>query len=99
MCSSDLTGFLAALVGQGVKVTNDALVQSTIADEFRGRVFAVYDVMVNSGIVGGALVAAIILPASGLSALLPALVAITYIAMGLLLLRKKSFNSDYHSTI
>ena len=94
-----LTGFLAALVGQGVKVTNDALVQSTIADEFRGRVFAVYDVMVNSGIVGGALLAALILPASGLSALLPALVAITYIAMGLLLLRKKSFNSDYHSTI
>ncbi|MEY3331688.1 MAG: hypothetical protein RL202_954, partial [Actinomycetota bacterium] len=59
------TGFFAGMAGQGVKVTNDALVQSKIVDEYRGRVFAVYDVMVNAGIVSGAIIAAFVLPANG----------------------------------
>ena len=87
------TGFFAGMAGQGVKVTNDALVQSKIADEFRGRVFAVYDVLVNCGIVSGALVAAMILPKSGLSSLLPFIIGITYCLVGALLLRKQSFKS------
>lgn len=92
------TGFFAGMAGQGVKVTNDALVQSKIEDAFRGRVFAVYDVMVNSGIVSGAIVAALILPRSGASALLPALIATVYILVALVLLRKKNFNSDFAPT-
>ena len=94
-----LTGFFAALAGQGVKVTNDALVQSTIADEFRGRVFAVYDVMVNAGIVSGALLASLILPTSGLSTPLPILIACVYLLMGTVFLKRARFNSDYRSTI
>ena len=92
------TGFFAGMAGQGVKVTNDALVQSKIEDAYRGRVFAVYDVMVNSGIVSGAIVAALILPRSGASALLPALIAAVYIFVALVLLRKKNFNSDFAPT-
>lgn len=92
------TGFFAGMAGQGVKVTNDALVQSKIEDAYRGRVFAVYDVMVNSGIVSGAIVAALILPKSGASALLPALIAAVYILVALVLLRKKNFNSDFAPT-
>lgn len=45
------TAFFTALCGQSLKVTNDALVQSKIDDYFRGRVFAVYDVVVNAAIV------------------------------------------------
>ena len=89
------TGFFAGMAGQGVKVTNDALVQSKIVDEYRGRVFAVYDVMVNAGIVSGAIIAAFVLPPNGVSSLLPALIAITYISVGLFALRKKKFNSDF----
>jgi MFS family permease len=89
------TGFFAGMAGQGVKVTNDALVQSKIVDEYRGRVFAVYDVMVNTGIVSGAIIAAFVLPPNGVSSLLPALIAITYISVGLFALRKKKFNSDF----
>ena len=92
------TGFFAGMAGQGVKVTNDALVQSKIEDAYRGRVFAVYDVMVNSGIVSGAIVAALILPRSGASAILPALIAAVYILVALVLLRKKNFNSDFAPT-
>lgn len=87
------SGFFTALAGQGLKVTNDALIQSSIADIYRGRVFAVYDVLVNCGIVSGALVAAMILPKSGLSSLLPFIIGITYCLVGALLLRKQSFKS------
>ena len=89
------TGFFAGMAGQGVKVTNDALVQSKIADEFRGRVFAVYDVMVNGGIVSGAIIAAFVLPPDGVSALLPALIALAYVLVALVVLRPQRFNSDF----
>ena len=91
--------FFAALAGQGVKVTNDALVQSKISDEFRGRVFAVYDVLVNAGIVTGAMVASLFLPQGGKSLVVPLIVATTYLFIGILMLQKKNFNSDYRSTI
>ena len=92
------TGFFAGMAGQGVKVTNDALVQSKIADQFRGRVFAVYDVIVNAGIVSGAIIAALVLPSDGLSSLLPTLIAVTYILFALIFLRGKNFNSDFSPT-
>jgi hypothetical protein len=83
------------MAGQGVKVTNDALVQSKIDDNYRGRVFAVYDVIVNGGIVSGAIIAALLLPPSGESSVLPLVIAITYFLFALLLLRKSRFNSDF----
>jgi MFS family permease len=85
------TAFVAAMCGQSVKVTNDALVQSKIDDYFRGRVFAVYDVVVNSAIVTGALIAAWILPISGDSWLLPLLVTISWVLVATVLLRPEKF--------
>jgi len=85
------TGFLVSACGQGVKVTNDALVQSRIVDEFRGRVFAVYDVIVNFAIVSGAILAALLLPQSGQSGSVPLLIAILYLFVALTLLRPKRF--------
>ena len=86
-----LAAFFVGLCGQAVKVTNDALVQSKIQDEYRGRVFAFYDVCVNSAIVSGALVAALILPTSGKSVLLPLVISIAYIATSGYLLRSVRF--------
>ena len=86
-----VTAFLTALCGQSVKVTNDALVQSKIDDVFRGRVFAVYDVLVNGAIVTGALIAAWVLPSSGDSWILPLLISIAWAVVGLVLLRPKKF--------
>lgn len=85
------TAFFTALCGQSLKVTNDALVQSKIADLFRGRVFAVYDVLVNSAIVTGALIAAWVLPISGDSWQLPALIAVIWYLVATVLLRPKKF--------
>ena len=86
-----VTAFLTALCGQSVKVTNDALVQSKIDDYFRGRVFAVYDVVVNGAIVTFSLIAAKILPLSGDSWLLPLLVSISWALVALIILRPKKF--------
>ena len=85
------TAFFIATCGQAVKVTNDALVQSQIADEYRGRVFAFYDVAVNGLIVLGAIVAAVLLPTSGKSAVLPLLTVAVFLAASLLLLRGSKF--------
>jgi MFS family permease len=86
-----LTAFLTAFFGQNLKVTNDALVQSKIDDYFRGRVFAVYDVVVNGAIVSGGLIAALLLPQSGVSALVPLCVSAAYLLVALRLLRSSVF--------
>jgi len=86
-----LAAFFVGLCGQAVKVTNDALVQSKIDDEYRGRVFAFYDVSVNSAIISGALIAAIVLPASGKSLLLPFLICAAFLVTSTVLLRGVRF--------
>jgi MFS family permease len=86
-----LTAFFVALCGQSVKVTNDALVQSKIDDIFRGRVFAVYDVVVNLSIVSGGLLAALLLPKNGDSWLLPTVIGFGYLLTALTLLRPSKF--------
>ena len=86
-----ITAFLVSFFGQSLKVTNDALVQSKIDDYFRGRVFAVYDVFVNIAIVSGGLTAALILPKSGISVLLPLCVSGVYVLTVMRLLRRSVF--------
>jgi MFS family permease len=86
-----IAAFLTALFGQSLKVTNDALVQSKIDDIYRGRVFSVYDVVVNSAIVSGAVIAALMLPNTGDTFLVPLIVAILYVTAGLRLLRARVF--------
>ena len=86
-----LTAFFTAFFGQNLKVTNDALVQSKIDDYFRGRVFAVYDVVVNGAIVSGGLIAALLLPQSGVSAVVPLCVSAAYLLVALRLLRSSIF--------
>lgn len=71
-------GFVSGLGGQAVKVTNDALVQEKISDDYRGRVFAVYDVVVNFAIVSGSLLAAALMPKSGLGISLPLIITLLY---------------------
>jgi len=85
------TAFFTALCGQSLKVTNDALVQSKIDDVFRGRVFAVYDVLVNGAIVTGALIAAWILPLSGDTWVLPLMIAIAWAFVAVVVLRPSKF--------
>ena len=86
-----IAAFVTALFGQSLKVTNDALVQSKIDDIYRGRVFSVYDVVVNGAIVSGAVIAALLLPDTGDSYLVPSIVASIYFVAGARLLRSRVF--------
>jgi len=86
-----IAAFVTALFGQSLKVTNDALVQSKIDDIYRGRVFSVYDVVVNGAIVSGAVIAALLLPDTGDSYLVPLIVASIYFVAGARLLRGRVF--------
>ncbi len=85
------TAFLTSFFGQNLKVTNDALVQSKIDDYFRGRVFAVYDVVVNAAIVSGGIIAALLLPPSGVSSTVPLCVSAAYLLVVVRLLRTSVF--------
>ena len=90
-----ITAFLASFFGQNIKVTNDALVQSKIDDYFRGRVFAVYDVVVNGAIVSGGLIAALLLPTSGITASVPLCVSGAYLLVAMIVLRSSKFKATY----
>ena len=86
--------FLTSFFGQSLKVTNDALVQAKIDDIYRGRVFAVYDVLVNAAIVSGAVLAALALPTSGKAPIVPLLISFAYITSFVFVLRPTKFKAD-----
>ena len=85
--------FFVALSGQSMKVTNDALIQSKITDDFRGRTFALNDMSVNFAIVGCALLAALLIPNSGKTLLVPAAISIIYLFNAFVLLRPSKFSA------
>jgi prepilin signal peptidase PulO-like enzyme (type II secretory pathway) len=63
---------------QGTKISTDTVVQSSVDDAFRGRIFALYDVLFNVAFVGAAAVAALMLPPDGRSAALLGVVTVLY---------------------
>ncbi|MBT2454492.1 MFS transporter [Streptomyces sp. ISL-86] len=83
-----VAAFALGLTTQGAKICTDTVIQSRVDDEFRGRVFAVYDVLFNVAFVGAAAVAALMLPASGQSTVLIMSVAVLYAATAVLLRRQ-----------
>jgi MFS family permease len=55
-------GFLLGLASQGIKISVDVIVQESVLDAYRGRVFSGYDMLFNGMFVAAAAVAAITLP-------------------------------------
>jgi MFS family permease len=88
-----VTAFLTSCFGQSLKVTNDALVQAKINDIYRGRIFALYDVIVNGAIVLSAVLAALILPTSGREPIVSILIALVYLLALTVVLRPAKFNA------
>ncbi|MFF0201048.1 MFS transporter [Streptomyces sp. NPDC005017] len=70
--------FVLGLITQGAKISTDTIVQSSVEDGFRGRVFSVYDVLFNTAFVGAAGVASLMLPPDGRSVPLVFTVAVIY---------------------
>ncbi|MQA04375.1 MAG: MFS transporter [Streptosporangiales bacterium] len=74
---------LLGLAAQSMKICVDTLVQETVDDSFRGRVFSFYDVLFNVSFVSAAAVAAVALPATGKSYAVLTLIALGHCATGL----------------
>lgn len=78
-----VAAFLLGLTAQGLKLCVDTLVQAHVGDEFKGRVFVLYDVIFNVTLVVAAVIAAIILPANGKSVPIMVIMAVCYLLVGL----------------
>jgi MFS family permease len=59
--------FTLGFVAQGIKICVDTTLQESVDDDFRGRVFSVYDTLFNVTFVVALLVGALVLPGSGVS--------------------------------
>ena len=68
-------GFCLYLTRQGVAICVVTILQEEVADIYRGRVFAFYDMMFNAAYVAGAALSVVVMPEDGHSPLLVALVA------------------------
>lgn len=59
--------FALGLAAQGAKIAVDTIVQGDTGDRYRGRAFALYDVLYNAAFVGAAALTAATLPDTGYS--------------------------------
>ncbi|KUJ67918.1 MFS transporter [Streptomyces albus subsp. albus] len=76
-----VAAFVLGLSTQGAKISTDTVVQGTVDDDYRGRIFSLYDVLFNVAFVGAAGVAALILPPDGRSVVLVLTVSLLYAAV------------------
>ncbi|QAY63963.1 MFS transporter [Xylanimonas allomyrinae] len=75
-----LTGAgLLGLAAQAAKIAVDTIVQRDTDDAFRGRAFALYDVLYNAAFVGAAVLAALFVPDDGWSRGLFGALAVAYV--------------------
>jgi MFS family permease len=73
--------FVLGLATQGSKIATDTVVQASVDDAFRGRIFSLYDVLFNAAYVGAAVVAALMLPPDGRSPLVLIMASLLYVAV------------------
>jgi MFS family permease len=73
-----LGAFLTGLTGQGAKICVDSIIQQSVDDGFRGRVFSFYDTVFNAAFVGSAGLSVLVLPADGHAPLVYCAVAVLY---------------------
>ncbi len=85
-----LAAVLLGIVSQGIKITVDTLIQRTIEDDFRGRVFALYDTLFNVALVTAAVLTAVVLPEDGYAPASVLVIAAAYLVTGGAYLRAAS---------
>ncbi|WP_405916617.1 MFS transporter [Streptomyces sp. NBC_00728] len=82
-----VAAFMLGVTTQGAKIATDTVVQSSVDDGFRGRIFSVYDVLFNVAFVGAAAMAALMLPSDGRSVSLVVTVAAVYASIAVAMAR------------
>ena len=85
-----LSSLLLAFTSQGIKISVDTVIQFDTPDAFRGRVFALYDMLFNVALVLAATLTAVALPENGRSAASVALLAAGWALAALLYLSRST---------
>jgi hypothetical protein len=75
---------LLGLAAQGVKICVDTLIAQRVADDYRGRVFSLYDTLFNVIFVAAGVVTALALPENGKSTAALTAIGLAYLATGTL---------------
>jgi len=78
-----VAAFFLGVTAQTIKICVDTLVQAHVADELKGRVFVIYDMIFNLALVIAGAIGALILPADGKSVLVLVVLAGGYLLMAL----------------
>ena len=90
-----IAAFFLGITAQVIKICVDTLVQAHVADELKGRVFILYDMVFNVALVVAALVGALILPPNGKSVPIIIVLAVAYALIGVLFaLASRSLSMD-----
>jgi MFS family permease len=76
-----IAAFLLGLTAQNIKICVDTLVQAHVHDDFKGRVFVLYDMIFNVALVLAAVIGAVILPTNGKSVFILVILAVGYLAV------------------
>ncbi|WP_406240922.1 MFS transporter [Streptomyces anulatus] len=84
-----IAAFVLGIVTQGSKIATDTVVQTSVDDSFRGRVFSLYDVLFNVAFVSAAGVAALMLPPDGRSVAVVAVVSVQYAVVAVTMFRRR----------
>jgi MFS family permease len=77
-------GFFMYLTRQSVAISAVTILQEGIADGFRGRVFAFYDMVYNAAYAAGAALFAAFMPSNGKSTLVVGVIAVCYVAAAII---------------
>jgi MFS family permease len=90
-----IAAFLLGLTAQSIKICVDTLVQAHVADEVKGRVFVLYDMVFNVALVLAAVIGALILPVDGRSVPILVVLAIGYLMIaGVFALTSRGLNMN-----
>jgi len=82
-----VSAFGLGIVTQGIKICVDTTIQRVVGDVFRGRVFSIYDVLLNAVFVLATVVAAVFLPPDGRSIPVLAAASAWYLLITVLVVR------------
>jgi MFS family permease len=77
-----IAAFLCGVLAQAIKINVDTFVQAHVDDEFKGRVFVIYDMIFNTALVAAAGIGALVLPVDGKSVLVLVIISGCYLITG-----------------
>ena len=82
-----VSAFGLGLVTQGIKICVDTTLQRVVGDVFLGRVFSIYDVLLNVALVVATVIAALVMPTDGRSIAVLVGASVWYLAIAVAVAR------------